>query len=46
MPTTGTDHAASHNTGENRYGQLHAELSRRVPWFDAAISADRQPAGT
>lgn len=46
MPAVGTDHAISHNTGENRCGQLHAELIYRVPQFDATISVDRQSAGT
>lgn len=46
MPTMGTDHAVSPNTRENRYGQLHAELTHRVPQFDATISVDRQSAGT
>jgi len=46
MHTMGTDHAISHTTGENRYGQLHAELTHRVSQFDATISVDRQSAGT
>lgn len=46
MPTVGTDHAASHNMGENRYRQLHEELTHCDPQFDTIISVDRQSAGT